>query len=163
MKFNYQVTRIDSLLRNEINRALIIDPGRSIELICEPDIPALQADTRRLAQVFENLFSNSRKYAPNASIQVKVVQEPNALIIRYSDNGPGIPAPYLSKIFTRFFRIPERSMDVHGSGLGLSICKQIIEMHGGEISAESDETGTTFIIRLPIGVDTQFTTGEVKV
>ncbi len=153
MKFNYQVVRINSLLKDEINRALIIDPGRNIELVCEPDVPTIQADTRRLAQVFENLLSNSRKYAPNAAVKIIVTNDTNSINIKFIDNGPGIPTAYISKIFTRFFRIPERSMDVHGSGLGLSICKQIIEMHKGEIKAESSEAGTTFLIKLPIGLD----------
>jgi signal transduction histidine kinase len=140
----------------------MVDPGRTIELICEPDIPTIQADTHRLAQVFDNLLSNSRKYAPNAMVKITVAHDPASVTIKFIDNGPGIPSNYIPKIFTRFFRIPERSMDVHGSGLGLSICKQIIEMHKGEISAESSDAGTTFIIKLPIGVDNQIANGEVK-
>ena len=162
MKFNYQIVRINSLLKDEINRALMIDPGRNIELVCEADIPTIQADTRRLAQVFDNLLSNSRKYAPNALVKITVAHDPTYITIKFIDNGPGIPSAYIPKIFTRFFRIPERSLDVHGSGLGLSICKQIIEMHKGEISAESSETGTTFIIKLPVGADYQLGNGEVK-
>jgi len=162
MKFNYQIVRINSLLKDEINRALMIDPGRNIELVCEADIPTIQADTRRLAQVFDNLLSNSRKYAPNALVKITVAHDPTYITIKFIDNGPGIPLAYIPKIFTRFFRIPERSLDVHGSGLGLSICKQIIEMHKGEISAESSETGTTFIIKLPVGADYQLGNGEVK-
>jgi signal transduction histidine kinase len=162
MKFNYQIVRIESLLKDEINRALLIDPGRSIELICEPDIPTIQADTHRLAQVFDNLLSNSRKYAPNAEVKITVIHDPKSITIKFIDNGPGIPSVYISKIFTRFFRIPERSMDVHGSGLGLSICQQIIEMHKGEIKAESSEAGTTFTIKLPIGDDHQLLNGEVN-
>jgi signal transduction histidine kinase len=140
----------------------MIDPGRNIELVCEADIPTIQADTRRLAQVFDNLLSNSRKYAPNALVKITVAHDPTYITIKFIDNGPGIPSAYIPKIFTRFFRIPERSLDVHGSGLGLSICKQIIEMHKGEISAESSETGTTFIIKLPVGADYQLGNGEVK-
>jgi two-component system sensor histidine kinase KdpD len=162
MKFNYQIVRLESLLKDEINRALMIDPGRNIELICEPDIPTIQADTRRLAQVFDNLLSNSRKYAPNAMVKISVAHDPDFITIKFIDNGPGIPSAYISKIFTRFFRIPERSLDVHGSGLGLSICKQIIEMHKGEITAESSDAGTTFIIKLPIDGNHQIVPGEVK-
>lgn len=155
MKFNYQIVRLDSLLKDEINRALLVDPGRTIDLMCEPDIPTIRADTRRLAQVFDNLLSNSRKYAPNATVKIIVTHDAKSIIISFNDNGPGIPTAYIPKIFTRFFRIPERSLDVHGSGLGLSICKQIIEMHKGEIKAESSEAGTTFIIKLPTGDDHQ--------
>jgi signal transduction histidine kinase len=71
-----------------------------------------------------------------------------------SDTGPGIPPQYLHKIFTRFFRVPESSIKVHGSGLGLFICKQIIENHDGSISVESSDSGTVFSIQLPVKTQT---------
>lgn len=160
MKFNFQIVRIDSLLRDEINRALIADPGQSIELICESEAPTVIGDARRLAQVFDNLLSNGHKYAPQTPIKVTVSDNQELITIRFTDFGSGIPAIYLPKIFTRFFRVPDNSLQVHGSGLGLSICKQIIELHNGDISVESNEKGTTFIINLPINNDVQASYGE---
>jgi signal transduction histidine kinase len=73
------------------------------------------------------------------------------MTIRYSNAGPGIPEPYLSKIFTRFFRTPDQALKAHGSGLGLYICKQIIEQHQGEIIINSPpEGGVVFTITLPM-------------
>jgi len=71
----------------------------------------------------------------------------------YSDTGPGIPEKFLPFIFTRFFRAPDLSLNTHGSGLGLSICKQIIESHDGEIKAFSPEgSGLVFQISLPLNM-----------
>ena len=162
MKFNFQAVRIDSLLRDEINRALIAEPGQKIELICQSDIPTIQADARRLTQVFDNLLSNARKYAPHTPIAIKVTQGQNTLTITFSDQGPGISKSYLPKIFTRFFRVPDNTLAEHGSGLGLSICKQIIEMHHGNIEVDSSENGTTFTITLPIKYEETLNPSEVS-
>lgn len=149
MKFNFQVVRIDSLLRDEINRARLAKPEQKIDLICSNDVPTIVGDARRLAQVIDNLLSNAQKYAPQSSIKIEVTHNSNEIIITFADNGPGIPKVYLPRIFTRFFRVPENSLQQHGSGLGLSICKQIIDLHNGTISVDSDENGTTFTIKLP--------------
>jgi signal transduction histidine kinase len=70
-------------------------------------------------------------------------------MIRISDNGIGIPAEYLGRIFDRFFRVP-RSSSQAGTGLGLSIAKKIVESHGGRIWVESEQgRGTTFSFTLP--------------
>jgi len=161
MKFNLQAVRLDSLIRDEINRSLIADPGQKIELICECDIPAIQADARRLAQVFDNLLANALKYARQAPITVSLNTDEKNVVIKFADKGPGIPKAYLSKIFTRFFRVPENSLREHGSGLGLSICKQIIELHQGSIQVQSDESGTIFTILLPLDAKNQQNAVEV--
>ncbi len=150
MKFNFQVVRIDSLLRDEINRAILTKPEQVIELVCDSEVPTIVGDARRLAQVFDNLLSNARKYAPDSKIEIEVTHDAQEMKINFSDNGPGIPKVYLSRIFTRFFRVPENSLQEHGSGLGLSICKQIIELHNGTISVDSNENGTEFTIILPL-------------
>ncbi len=162
MKFNFQAVRIDSLLRDEINRNGVAEPGQTVELICDNEVPTIQADARRLAQVFDNLLSNAHKYAPHAPVKVVVTHDENNLIVKFSDQGPGIPKAYLSKIFTRFFRVPDNSLQQHGSGLGLSICKQIIELHQGSIEAQSDDHGTTFTILLPLGNQDQQNSREVN-
>jgi signal transduction histidine kinase len=153
MKFNLQVMRIDSLIRDEINRSLLVNPNQSIELVCDNKVPPLIGDARRLAQVFDNLLSNARKYAPDSPIKITIQPEGAYLLITFADTGPGIPKSYQSKIFTRFFRVPENSLQEHGSGLGLSICKQIIELHNGTISIDPDAQGTVFTIALPYNTE----------
>jgi len=113
-------------------------------------IPPIHGDGVRLAQVFDNLFTNALKYAPGAPIIVLLEKVENNILISFIDHGPGIPKESLGLIFERFYRVrTERS--VTGTGLGLYICKQIIEAHRGKIWAESTPgVGTTFIIELPI-------------
>jgi signal transduction histidine kinase len=151
MKFTFQVVRIDSIIKDEINRALIANPGQKILMTCENNIPTIFGDTHRLAQVFDNLLSNTRKYAPQSQVNIAITHETEFILIKFEDDGPGIPEQYLSRIFTRFFRVPDQTLKAHGSGLGLSICRQIIESHGGSITVSSPKNGVIFTIRLPIG------------
>ncbi len=97
----------------------------------------VSADPRRLEQVFENLVTNASKYAPNSPLWITIKSEDNNLIIQFRDEGPGIPPESLEKIFWRFYRDPQSSKETRGSGLGLYICKQIIDAHQGKISVES--------------------------
>jgi signal transduction histidine kinase len=111
-------------------------------------------DPDRLAQVFDNLVANSIKYAPGAELFITVRQEDKKVLIDFRDTGPGISEQYLGQIFTRFFRVPDQSLKIHGSGLGLSICKEIIQHHNGDITASSPKGwGLTFTILLPIKMD----------
>lgn len=110
---------------------------------------ATQADGVRIAQVFENLFTNAVKYASGSPIVVGLTEVGRSLIVTFTDRGPGIPSESLPLIFERFYRV--RNEKATGTGLGLYICKQIIEAHRGKIWAESTPgQGTTFFIELPI-------------
>jgi signal transduction histidine kinase len=116
----------------------------------DTNLVPIQGDPHRLAQVLENLLSNATKYAPGSEVLITVKQEGDHAHIAISDNGPGIAEQYIPSLFTRFFRVPDQSPSVHGSGLGLFICKQILQTHKGEISATSIlGQGTTFHILLP--------------
>jgi len=149
MKFDFSYVRVDSLIRDEVNRIHLTHPDLKVELNFKPDIPAIEGDSRKLAQVFDNLLSNVVKYAPQALLTISMREKDDQLQVEFSDKGPGIPEVYIPRIFTRFFRVPEQSMNAHGSGLGLYICKQIIDKHNGTIEVSSSETGTTFLISLP--------------
>lgn len=163
MKFDFHLVRIDSLLRDEVNRAHLTNPEQKIILDFESDIPAIEGDPRKLAQVFDNLLSNTRKYAPDSQLLIKVRKTKNHLTIEFNDNGPGIPGLYQPRLFTRFFRVPEQAMKAHGSGLGLFICKQIIEKHEGSIILKPSETGTHFVITLPFTLSTKPISAEESV
>jgi two-component system, sensor histidine kinase ChiS len=123
-----------------------------VDLEFPEHMPRLYADPRRLAQVFDNLLINSQKYAPDARINIVVQASSDRVTIRFSDDGPGINPKSLPLVFTKFFRDPESAGKARGSGLGLSICKQIIELHNGEITASSPPgSGAIFTIILPVG------------
>jgi signal transduction histidine kinase len=160
MKFDFHLVRIDSLLRDEVNRVHLTRPEQKIELDFDHDIPAIEGDPRKLAQVFDNLLSNAAKYAPDALLVIRLRKEKDHLTIEFDDCGPGIPEIYQPRIFTRFFRVPEQSMKAHGTGLGLFICKQIIENHEGTITVSSSQTGTNFKITLPFVLVTKVITTE---
>lgn len=108
----------------------------------------------RLEQVFSNLVSNALSFVPDEDGWVKIAlgySQDRALLVEVSDNGPGIPEANLSDIFERFYsERPEVQFGEH-SGLGLAISKQIVEAHGGRISARNTKMGgALFIVKLPL-------------
>ena len=109
-------------------------------------------DAQKLYQVFLNLLDNAIKYSdPGDRVDIRIAEDPLALTVEVSDTGVGIPEEDLGQLFERFYRVDkDRSRATGGSGLGLAISRQIIEMHGGEISVESEVgKGSTFRVRLP--------------
>ncbi|MCX7755760.1 MAG: HAMP domain-containing histidine kinase [Anaerolineales bacterium] len=148
LPMRFQPVRLDILIRDTMIRSQARYKNLQVRLDFAT-APTINADSVRIAQVLENLFSNANKYAPGAPVSISLTQIRDFYRIRFSDAGPGIPAEYLPNLFQRFYRVPGQTGS--GSGLGLFICKQIIEAHGGRISVESTlGRGTTFIIDLPI-------------
>jgi len=147
---DFQVVRLDALIKDVILRSQLHHPALVVDSDVEEPIKNIQADPRRLAQILENLINNAVKYAPDSPVKVKIYSVPNGIITEVSDHGPGISEKYQAKIFDRFFRIPESGSSVHGSGLGLFICKQIVQAHNGSIELLSRVgEGATFRIFLP--------------
>ena len=146
---SFQNVRLDAIIRDTALRSQARYKDTEIGLTFSV-MPIIQADGVRLSQVLTNLFSNTAKYAPNSPISISLTGEDNVYRIRFSDKGPGISPEYVPYLFQRFYRVPGQTST--GSGLGLFICKKIIEAHGGSISVESKlKEGTTFIIDLPAG------------
>ncbi len=149
MPISFQKTRIEPIIRDVKNRIETQHPGRHIECQLMSDTPPIEGDSRRLAQVFGNLINNAIKYAPDADIIIQTRQRAEGITIVVKDTGPGIPPNELPHIFERFYR-GKKSHSVHGTGLGLFICKQIIRSHHGRITVSSiPGKGTKFIIHLP--------------
>lgn len=150
MKMKFQHVRIDTIVKDIISRNLLHYPELITSVKTEGKISPILGDPHRLAQVIENLITNSIKYAPGSKISVTIKQDEAQTNVIIRDTGPGIPEEYHNMIFERFFRIPGQSPDIHGSGLGLFICKQIIEAHDGRISVESGKgEGAAISISLP--------------
>jgi signal transduction histidine kinase len=148
LEMNFQPLRLDALIRDAVTRAQARHRSLEISMDLEPAPPIL-GDGVRLAEVFENLFSNAAKYAPDSKIDVFVRSQGEYLQVEFSDHGQGIAEEHLSFIFDRFYRVPNQTGKT-GTGLGLYICKQIIQAHHGKIWAESEiGKGTTFFIELP--------------
>lgn len=103
-------------------------------------------------QVMDNLINNAIKYSPDGgTITGKMKTVNDKVVITVTDEGMGIPKKDLNKIFNRFYRVDRaRSRAMGGSGLGLAISKEVVEQHGGNIWASSEEgVGTTFYLSLP--------------
>jgi two-component system phosphate regulon sensor histidine kinase PhoR len=127
-----------------------------------PDqIPLVAGDEDRLVQVFINLLENAVKYTPDGgAIVVDLRQAANngkpsigeAIEVRVSDSGIGIPEADRPRVFERFYRVDKaRSRELGGTGLGLAIVKHIVEGHGGLVWAEgNDPHGSRFVVRLPL-------------
>jgi len=113
--------------------------------------PYIYADPFYLQGVFINLLDNSLKYGNgNPEILISFSIHSNIVVIEVTDNGPGIPDQYLTRVFDKFFRIPTSDIhNVKGYGLGLSYAHLIVEMHGGSINVRNNEKGCTFTIVIP--------------
>ena len=152
------VTRIEaetlSIIPEPTALASLIEQARSgflregarnrIDMDLAPDLPRVRADRQRIVQVLNNLFSNASKYSPDGSaIRVSASAEDVYVSISVSDEGRGISAESLPRIFKKFSRLDSEYMDRHteGDDLGLAICKGIVEAHGGRIWAESGGQG----------------------
>jgi signal transduction histidine kinase len=124
----------------------------SLRVQAAADLPDLEVDPDRIAQVLGNLVSNALRYTPSKG-EVVLSAEPHGdqIEVRIQDTGAGIPAKDLPHIFDRFYRGDEARHTSEGeSGLGLAIAKSIVEAHRGTITAESSQgQGATFILRLP--------------
>jgi two-component system, OmpR family, phosphate regulon sensor histidine kinase PhoR len=122
------------------------------------DLPVISADENRLQEVIYNLLDNAVKYSqPEGRVGIGAERVGNRLRLSISDEGIGVPARDLPRIFERFYRTDKaRSRELGGTGLGLSIVKHIAELHGGSVQAESElGQGTTIRVILPIRPETE--------
>lgn len=129
--------------------------GLHYELIADRESLSLEGDPELLARVFENLIGNAIKYgAEGKQLRVFLNTAEQFVTVRVVNYGKVIPAEELPHVFDRFYRVEQsRNTKTGGTGLGLTIAKNIVEMHRGEISVTSDLTGTAFIVRLPRTLD----------
>jgi len=146
-------TDLNRLLVEAAERSQVANPARRVGTDLQPGLPPVSVDPDRIVQVVSNLLSNAVKYsAPGSPIEVSSRLAAGEVTIGVRDHGRGIPADFLPKLFQRYERYEsEASQRVMGTGLGLPISRQIVEMHGGRIWAESTEgVGSLFQFTLPL-------------
>ncbi len=149
LAMDFQPVVLDKLIRDVVQRMSSRCPDLSVSLKMGK-LPAIQADNVRLGQVFENLLDNAVKYAPGSPVTIRAEARDQAIVLTFSDRGPGIPVEHLPYVFERFYRVPGQTSQ-RGTGLGLFICKQIVQAHHGQIAVETAPgKGTTFRIELPV-------------
>ena len=130
-------------------------------------------DEEKIDKIISNLLSNALKFTPiEGSVNVNIYKNDNNVEISVSDNGIGIPKEQLDKIYDRFYQVDNRlSKEYEGTGVGLSLTKELVELHKGKISVESEEeVGSIFRVSLPLGkehllsceIAENFSEGEIK-
>ncbi len=122
-----------------------------IEVDFPADFPKVRADRNKIKQVMVNLVSNAVKYnRPGGRIRIAGYASEDEIVFTVSDTGPGIAPEHMKHLFEKFYRVPGSEKRATGSGLGLYICRRIVEAHGGSIRAKSKVgEGSKFIVTLP--------------
>ena len=137
----------------EAARPAAVAKSHSVALVGDGSAPWIQGDRARMVQVVVNLLNNAIKFtAPNGVIALSITSEAEDAVISVRDNGPGISAAALPRIFEMFQQGDERARALGGLGLGLTLVRQLVQMHGGEVSARSTGIageGSEFVVRLP--------------
>jgi two-component system sensor histidine kinase KdpD len=126
--------------------------GRDLSIALARDLPLVRIDDVLMEQVFYNLMDNALKYTPPGSpLEIRGRGEGDAVVVEMADRGPGLPVQEEETVFSKFHRV-KRDGDPGGVGLGLAICRGIVEAHGGTITAANREGGgAVFTLRLPLG------------
>ena len=132
-----------------VAKVTVAGTARTVEETGDPLM--VTADAARLARVFGNLLRNAIAYSDEGTpIELAAAEEEGRVVVTVSDTGATIPSHKLRAIFDRFFRLDEsRGSATGGAGLGLAIAREIVELHGGTISAASEDGRTTFTVELP--------------
>ena len=138
-----------------------------VKVELSPDLPQIKADRKRIVQVLNNLLSNASKYSRETStIRVSASQDDIYVAFSVTDEGKGVAAGQLPKLFAKFFQIESggREQRIVGEGLGLAICKGIVEAHGGRIRAESsgEGQGTQITFTIPQAAAVQKPSGDAQ-
>ncbi len=149
LNMQMQQIRLDILLQEVVLRARTL--YNQIQMTLDALPVTIQADPVRLTQVLDNLISNAVKYAPGSSIEIVLGKSGDRCQLMVRDYGPGIAPQHVGRLFERFYRVPDNTTKVHGTGLGLYICQEIVLAHQGVINVESTfGEGTTFCVDLPV-------------
>ena len=142
---------IESIL--EMNMYLAERKGMKVNINIPDNLANVWVDREMMGEVILNLFSNAVKYSPDGkTINIEIEDKDDEQLVRIADQGYGIPEKSLNKIFEKFYRVTDNEyiQEINGSGLGLSLVKEIIELHDGSIWVESKiGEGSTFTFSIP--------------
>ncbi|MCM8812141.1 MAG: CHASE domain-containing protein [Candidatus Omnitrophica bacterium] len=146
-----QKVSIQELIESTIRSYRMIAGSRRLTVECGV-VPAVFADPNRILQVLGNLFSNAIKFTgERGNIVFSVDVRDGQVAVSVKDDGPGISEEDLKKLFQKFSQVGDAASQTRGTGLGLALCKELVELHGGSIGVTSElGTGTVFTFTLPI-------------
>lgn len=153
--YSFEKGSIEDVLKSVLDNIENKVKTKQIDLVIEKPnkIPLIDLDKEKLSLLIQNLLENAVTYSPeNGKIEINIKVKKEDIELKVKDNGVGIPKSDQDKLFTKFFRASNVvRMQTDGSGLGLFIAKNVVEMHGGSITCKSEEgKGTEFTINLPI-------------
>jgi len=141
----------------QLQKRACADAGLALELNLPGDAPTVRGDARRLGQLLDNLIVNARRYtdAPGR-VSIELARMQDSIRLTLDDTPPGVPAESLPLLFERLYRVDHsRARNSGGAGLGLAICRAIVEAHGGKIRAEASPLGgLRILIDLPHATET---------
>lgn len=155
MQLNKEIFNVKSAINEALNivSPLIIQKNQNIKLECKDEAFEICADRRKFHQILYNLISNAIKFTPdNGNIEIKTTKDGKFLKVSVKDNGIGIAREFHEKIFAKFQQVDSSYSTKQGStGLGLTITKELVKLHNGNIKVESQlNKGANFIFTLPI-------------
>ncbi|MGM8213023.1 ATP-binding protein [Virgibacillus sp. W0430] len=154
LKLNKKVTDLTKIVTTNLDilHALKYDDRVKLNVEIEPNLPKVNVDEARILQVLYNLIGNAFKFTITGTVTIKVHKERPFIVVEIIDTGQGIPEDKLSTIFDRYEQAHVHyALNKQGSGLGIGIAKQIIDLHGGKITIESQvNKGTIVRFTLPI-------------
>ena len=151
---------LEEILGSALNARASLLAAHRVAVALPPDLPLVECDATLIERVFVNLLENAAKYTPPGSvIRIAARTEQDMLRVDVIDNGPGIAPGHETVIFDKFERggtassVPGLADMVSGLGLGLAICRAVVEVHGGKIRVErASGTGADFVFTLPLGI-----------
>lgn len=154
MKLNSDDVRLDTLLE-ELKADYVAQAAEkqiALEFELPPKMPVIRGDRDKIAMSLHNLIGNALKYTPaGGAIKVKADSSDTSFVVRVEDSGIGISPEETERIFEKFYRAKDRRVaKITGTGLGLALAREVVRMHGGDITVESQlDKGSTFTLRLP--------------
>ena len=156
---SFDLIDISELIYSQCQQFHNLVAQKNLSFNCEPDadLPLVEAEPERVAQILGNLIHNAYKYTPTGgsmSVKAHAVEEEDEqplVVIEVTDTGPGIPPGEHDRIFQSFYRGPEHKRIHQGMGIGLALARQLAEAHGGALTVDDQqEKGARFILRLPV-------------
>jgi signal transduction histidine kinase len=154
MKLNSDDVRLEPLLEELKAEYAAQAAEKQLSLAFElpPKLPVIRGDRDKITMALHNLIGNALKYTPaGGNVRVKVDSNETSVVVRIEDSGIGIAADEMERIFEKFYRAKDRRVaKITGTGLGLALAREVVRMHGGDITLESQlDRGSTFTMRLP--------------
>jgi signal transduction histidine kinase len=156
LRLEREPVRVERIAEQVIAQRRALVPDHTLRVTVEPGLPLASADPLRVEQILANLVDNAIKYSPNGGpVAVRIMAIDGALTIGVSDYGVGVTAEQAERLFERFYRVDSAlHRTTRGVGLGLFICRSLVEAHGGRIWVESQPgQGSTFWFTLPVLAD----------